>query len=120
MSNVAPGDYTLSMVAYPRDEDGRMFLIWNYMTNTGGSGAGTIPPTADFYNGKATYFVELPLTLEKNLTDLMIPALTGRQLCGQLEFTGAAEMPPQPRAQVQFVRPAQINSQLPVVPIGAD
>jgi hypothetical protein len=29
-------------------------------------------------------------------------------------------MPPQPRAQVQFVRPAQITVQLPVVPIGPD
>jgi hypothetical protein len=81
---------------------------------------GSMPPTADFYNGRATYFVEMPITVEKDITDMVIPALTGRQLCGQLEFQGAAQMPPQPRAQVQFVRPAQINVQLPVVPIGTD
>ncbi len=119
LSNIAPGTYTLSMADFPRDDDNRPFQMLNYLNNTGGAMVGSMPPAADFYNGKPTYVVEMPITVDKDIADLIIPILTGRQLCGQLEFAGAAPVPPQPRAWVQFVRPAQINVQLPTVPIGA-
>ena len=120
LSNLTPGNYTLLMADFPRDEDNAPFQILNYLSNSGGAGVGKLPPTADFYNGKPTYIVELPITVDKDIRDLIIPFVTGKQLCGQLEFSGAAQMPPQPRASVQFVRPARINVQLPVVPISPE
>jgi hypothetical protein len=93
MFGVPPGQYVLKVLRQGRQPvpaamaNNPQFAALMGMTR--GRGAGPISPS-----DALTLFADVPLSVERDITDLAITLSTGATVSGRLEFVGTAAVPP--------------------------
>ncbi len=83
-SHVPPGDYRLRFAVFPRVAEGAS-ASW---------GMRTIGKPAASLSDLTTWFADVPLSLEKSVTDLVVPLQAGSRIRGRVVFEGRSTLPP--------------------------
>lgn len=125
-SNVADGSFTLSVVEWPRNADGSMMRFLSFARFSNALIIGRRPSSAGAaipVEGLTTYWADWPLTIEKDISGLVVPLRTGRPICGRLVFEGLPASSDQPKVEdvdVWIVRADRSAVEIPVAAVRPD